>query len=98
MTCKCLSYNRPEPEQTVVSVGVAPFFQEKVVDIDACIVLAIQALWNARIATLGSCCGHNKRLPSVVLSNPDDAWHAREILARVDKREWEVKAWKLMDV
>lgn len=41
------------------------------VDIDTCIASEIGYLWHHGITTLGSCCGHNKLPPSVVVTKKD---------------------------
>lgn len=63
--------------------------------IDACIAPVIKALWHRRVVTLGSCCGHGERSPSIVVEQDQSATKVAEILATVDPRPWEVCQWQL---
>ena len=100
--CKCISNNAPKPEQTDPLVPlVAPWPRDdgsrRPIGIDACIAPVIQQLWDARVATQGSCCGHNDTAPSVVLSSAADADAANAVLA-ADGRPWAVYAWVLTNL
>ena len=63
--CKCISYNQPEDWQTDKELILQPPFQEKSVCVDYCIAGIILFLWEKGIHTLGSCCGHNEKNPSI---------------------------------
>lgn len=100
--CGCISYNRPEADQTRPEVILMPPFQDKTVCIDACIAEAIETLWDNGIVTRGSCCGHGQiDRPSVVLgegTTDDDARRVHDILRECDGRQWDVLAWRLVSV
>jgi hypothetical protein len=68
--------------------------------IDACIVDALQALWDRGVVTLGSCCGHGRQRPNLVLNeDPVMPEKARVALTEVDLiRRWELLQWRLCDV
>lgn len=67
--CECLSYNQPQPGQSVPSVLLeAPeWSSQPTIAVDACIAPAIEYLWKQGVRTFGSCCGHNTRPPSVIV-------------------------------
>lgn len=66
--------------------------------VDSCIADEVLALWAEGIITLGSCCGHGKRRPSLVLNEDRNmAELARQALASSD-RNWELLQWQLVDV
>lgn len=72
------------------------------VPVDPCIATTIQWLWASGIHTLGSCCGHNKRPPSVVLASGllldgEVQWVHRTI-AEVDDRTWTLHQWQLVEL
>lgn len=103
MTCKCLSYNQPQPHQTDRSVLLdwGPYFpgtssQDTTVLVDACIANEVLALWKEGIGTINSCCGHGD--PSrrgIVLASHADLDRAREVMSRFSNRT-PVGAWKLV--
>jgi len=66
--------------------------------VDACIANAVQALWDAGLVTLGSCCGHGRMNPSLVIENSVDAAPFVEVLNAVDGREWVLHQWQLVTV
>lgn len=88
--CNCQSYNRPE-------IGATPAVVRRGVSLDACIADQIEALWDAGVETLGSCCGHAARLapaPSVVLARPEQGPLAADVLRRHDpERPWQIIFW-----
>lgn len=101
--CNCHSYNWDVGDQPSEILDPNEFFNwdspAKDVCIDACIVDQIKHLWLHGVWTGGSCCGHNKRNPNVVLSHHSDADKARQLLKLSDPdREWDVYAWKLVEV
>lgn len=62
--------------------------------IDQCIADAILAAWAAGVRTLGSCCGHGKRPPDVVLTQDRD----QPALARRELPGFTLYQWRLCDV
>lgn len=101
MSCKCISYNQPQPRQTdpeqvleapdwAVSGGAKP-----TICVDACISDAVQALWDARIWTYGSCCGHGDPTKRTVIVDRADRDKARSMLKTVDDTI-RVGAWELI--
>lgn len=46
-------------------------FTGNVISIDRCILPEIYDLWNKRIKTIGSCCGHNKIVPTIVVPSTE---------------------------
>lgn len=41
--------------------------ENRTISIDKCLVEVIEALWDAKIETLGNCCGHIGLDPSIIL-------------------------------
>ena len=64
--------------------------------IDECIADAVMAAWDAGLVTLGSCCGHGRTLPGLVLEQIFDPAIAWSIMATVDDRNWELFQWQLV--
>lgn len=97
--CRCVSYNQPEPYQSVPQVLLdVPEWagsERKNIAVDACIAPVIRALWQARIWTLGCCCGHNKPSRSVIVDRSDRKGAARIIRAMGDDAK--VLAWELVE-
>ena len=102
--CDCISYNRPELGGKSGSVSVRydvenliPPAMRPWIDVDACIVGQVKALWNVGIETGGCCCSHNGVLgpaPSVMILNARDAALARQVLMRTDPdRPWQITCW-----
>ena len=54
--------------------------QNRTVSIDKCLLLVIEAFWAAKIETLGNCCGHSKKSPSIILGH--DCTPKQMILAK----------------
>jgi hypothetical protein len=81
---------------------IYPERKRRTVCIDECIVPQIKALWEAKIQTLGCCCGHGKGPCEVILTghfDPRDVSRAYEVLEREDPgRRWHIKQWLLVDV
>ena len=109
--CKCISYNRPEDYQTDKGVILIPPFPNKPVGesevphkkvvIDFCIADVIQHIWKNGIYTLGSCCGHNKSNPNVILESnttKETADKVRKIIKEDDGREWKIMSWILTEI
>lgn len=97
--CKCISYNDPQPWQTVPSVVLAlPDWaggERRTVCVDACIAGSVQALWDARVLTEGSCCGHGDPTLRSVVVNRTDRKKAEYVLASIDPTI-HVAAWELV--
>ena len=71
----------------------------RTIKVDRCIAAVIFSLWNNGISTLGSCCGHNKANPSVVVEagyDKEQLDRIVQIIDKVDKREWDVQRWMLV--
>lgn len=90
MSCRCKSYNRPDPRADVPEIvvtmpshlagkmGRAP--GATTVCLDLCIAPAVIALWAKGIPTLSSCCGHNVERRTIIVDR-DHRTEARAILA-----------------
>lgn len=110
--CKCVSNNRPRPEQTdqLVRLEVPRAFTPEAehprsVSIDACIAPVIKHLWDSGIWTLNSCCGHNGLFgdsrPSIIFDQnltQEKADEIRRTIAEVDDREFRILSWVLTDL
>ncbi|WP_238368807.1 hypothetical protein [Mesobacterium pallidum] len=104
MTCLCISYNQPQPWQTDqgramvppdwAMMGVADNARP-VINVDACIADAVQALWDAGVWTTGSCCGHGDPASRTVIVDRGDRRKARDVLDRVDKTI-RIGAWEMI--
>lgn len=103
--CECHSYNCPEIGGNVSEVLLdAPSWayrsdggkQDKIC-IDACIADTIKHLWDNGIVTLGCCCGHNRDMPSVIVSENENPEKVLKIINQIDKRKWKVLQWKLVE-
>lgn len=85
MTCDCISYNNPQPDQKTPSVVMtAPAWagwHKPTICVDACISHHVQALWDAHLWTLGSCCGHNGRFQRSVIVDQADHVKAQALLS-----------------
>jgi len=94
--CNCKSYNLTtlggEKESVVLDF---PFTEGKTVCIDACIAEEIQKMWQYGFITSGSCCGHNKNSPSVIVDQSQSKEH-REWIDQHLERKWDVLSWKLV--
>lgn len=67
----------------------------KEVSIDACIAPVIQHLWNNGVNTAGSCCGHGKEPPSIVLGDGAENYsQIRQWIKEKDSRWFELSQWK----
>lgn len=95
MSCNCRSYNWEIGEVPERILGYP--FTGNTVCIDACIAHVLEHLWENGIETLGSCCGHGKDSPSIVLSQ-DNAERVRRLIADVDNRQFKLLFWRLVEV
>ncbi len=98
--CTCISYNRPEPHQTTQSAVLqppdwVPMEAGRTVCVDACIAHIIKALWDARIWTLNSCCGHNGQFMRSVIVDREDRARAEAVIADLDD-DMIVQTWELV--
>lgn len=106
MTCRCPPNTQSESEQDRVEIPLrmpdALFARsglaQQVHGIDACIADAVMALWQADVLTSASCCGHHHTRPEVVLEEGEDPAKARDVLRRVDSRQWGVLQRRLVEV
>lgn len=73
---------------------------ENGIPIDSCIADTVLALWEFDVRTLGSCCGHGKQRPSLVLTQDSEMPEiTRAALREVDPdRDWELLQWQLVTV
>lgn len=67
--------------------------------IDAEIVGVIQHLWACKVETRGSCSGHGKENPSIIVADgyedADIEW-IRQLIGEVDDRTWDIYQWRLV--
>ena len=99
-TCLCVSYNQPKawqnhPQRILTwHCGTTAEGEEvyKEIAVDECIADDILMLWENGIGTIGSCCGHNKLNPSVVITTEKDWKKTKELLPN-----FEVCYWKLIE-
>jgi len=65
--------------------------------IDNCIAEIIQALWNKELWTEGSCCGHGRAKPSLLISHCGDIKDYKNFISGVDNRDWTFSQWQRKD-
>lgn len=96
--CDCHSYNKPNlgGKRSEIVLNAPSWSSKKTICIDACIADTIQMLWKNGIETLGCCCGHGKKCPSVVIAESMNGAKVYKLLKANDDREWEVLQWKLV--
>lgn len=92
-SCDCHSYNAGWGTIPEVQVE-APGDWKMMICLDACIAETIQELWKRGVMTEGSCCGHGKIKPSVVVSQDADMEECQKILDEIDPRDWEISQWQ----
>ena len=68
--CKCKNIKMGSFENQ--SEVVNPFTGKKV-SIDNCIIQEVSDLWKKGIKTIGSCCGHNKTVPTIVVPESENS-------------------------
>lgn len=93
MGCNCKSYNHPEWGGVVPEAQIS--LNGKSVCVDSCIVNEVEILNKCGVQTLGSCCGHNRQNPCVVVDR-EQAIECMQILGEISSREWDVYAWELV--
>ncbi len=98
---ECHSYNgdygtTPEVLLTMLtSISPEGKREYKDVAVEACIAPVIQHLWDKGVSTGGSCCGHGKRSPSIVLEQGAENYsQIREWIKEKDERQFELTQWK----
>ncbi len=103
--CDCHSYNADTGSTPEVILELPDHLNgtrhNHRVCIDACIAHVLSHLWRASVVTGGSCCGHNRDKPSLVLGNnatPETVEIVRQLIAEVDDREWKLLSWQLVDM
>jgi len=103
--CNCTSYNgvvkyRPVVSGTVPEIELIPpiglGISKTSVMVDACIAHVVKHLWDKGIITLGSCCGHNRSNPSLVLETGEEVMWVRGIISEVDDRIWDLYQWQII--
>lgn len=103
--CNCASYNNPEKVRPTVSGPVSEVvltpppelgIERETVCVDACIATVVQHLWSCGVVTLGSCCGHGRERPGLVLGQHEDMAVARACISGVDDRAWDLSQWRLV--
>ena len=98
--CLCISYNQPKAWQNHPQrilqwhCGTTADGEEiyKEIAVDECIADSVLILWENGIGTLGSCCGHGKMKPSIVLSREQDWKKAKELFP-----DFQICYWKLIE-
>lgn len=89
-------------EQNVLDLpdGLCIWKQNRKVCVDFCIVDQIRILWDARIETLGCCCGHGKaKLGGISLIidskySDDEIKSIADLLKQNDTRNWHILQWR----
>lgn len=98
MSAQCISYNEPWPSQSRYPEGARCPFSKKIVEIDACLVAAVKAVWECGIETVGSCCTHGFGKPEIIIkqnATTEEIQRARKAIATVDEREFVILSWTL---
>ena len=99
--CRCRSNSNPEWGGDIPPVTLprpAWSTREQGISIDKCIAQTIQMLWDNGVTTMGSCCGHNRESPTVILDANADAEQAIALLRVNDGRMWKVMQWRLVTI
>ena len=81
--------------------NIATHRQNRSVAIDREIAEVIKHLWENNIQTLGSCCGHNKEKPNIVIEtsySSEDIKKIRNLIFEKDSNAWDILQWKLISV
>ena len=97
---RCHSYNHQIGEVPEVALD-PPSWSERIrpIMVDACIAPTVVALWAAGHITLGSCCGHGRKKPSLVLDNGErDYAGVRAVIAMGDHRAFDLLQWQLVEI
>jgi hypothetical protein len=66
------------------------------VPVDYCLAPTVLHLWQNGIETLGSCCGHGREEPSLILKakHADDAKTIFDLIAETDSRNFALSWWQ----
>jgi len=94
--CDCRSYNISADGGNEVVVDAPEWSERDTICLDACIAVTVQELWERGLHTLGSCCGHNKENPNIVIPTNSDPQDYFTALKDIDKREWTIFRWDLV--
>lgn len=86
--CNCHSYNKDTG--TKKEVIITNRFTGHKISIDDCISYLINHLNLVGIETIGSCCGHNKKKPSIVLANKNEINICKSLISKLDHREFNI--------
>lgn len=71
--------------------------RDKGIAVDTCIASVIKHLWDQKVTTRGSCCGHSKNPPSVIVETHEDPNKVLAIIKEVDNRDWIVARWEVVE-
>jgi len=95
--CKCKSYNKGwgEEESIILNLpdNMLTYKENRTVCIDKCIAHVVKHLWKNNIITLGSCCGHNRMLPGLIIENgykKEEVINIMNLIKEVDDRKWDI--------
>lgn len=95
----CKSYNGDFGELPEIVLKAPKWSEKKTICVDNCIADVIKYLWDKNVATLGSCCGHGKTNPDIVVGeNEKDYERILSLIAEKDSRKWTIKQWQLVDI
>jgi len=77
---------------------IDPGRKVRTVSIDRCIKDVMANLWTYGIQTLGCCCGHGERNPSIVINSAysdKEIKYISDLIADVDDRLWDIYQWRI---
>lgn len=95
----CKSYNGDFGKLPEVILKAPNWSSKETICVDNCINDVIEHLWSNGIVTLGSCCGHGKVSPDIVLGeNETDCSRVYKLIEEKDSRSWTLKQWQLVDI
>lgn len=97
--CECKSYNKDTGSVDEVILESPDLWLSdgrETVCVDACIAGVISRLWDAGLATLNCCCGHNTENPSLVIPPYEDPDKYFKELKLIDTRSWTIYQWTLL--
>lgn len=99
LTCSCISYNQPKPHQTVPSRILAPprwaNSSRDGICVDECIADVVLALWDARVWTMGSCCGHGDVTRRAIIVDRSEREKAAKVVRDMGD-DAQILAWELV--
>jgi len=94
--CDCRSYNLTVGSTPEV-ILMPPDWSDKQdvgICVDACIADVVQEIWRIGLITLGSCCGHNRYSPSIIIPEDCDIYTYFDVIEGLDNRKWSVQRWE----